>query len=125
MDECQAIGSARSMTTTLIGCVNALGHSLSKFLPFLGQQCINDCMSGCNFYANDVISAFKQSDILELSRRPRPCATDNQPIFIIHVRLFDVYSSLLISWDRRKNIIILPAPTFHVVQIPNVVFGPV
>lgn len=133
--KCQAITSPRSTTTTLIGCINALGHALPPYFVFKGKRFNPDLLKGSCVGTKGVMSdsGWSNSQLfqqyLEEHFLPyvRPCASDNQPILLIYDGHTSHKSPSLISWAKENNLIlfVLPAHTSHILQPLDVaVFGP-
>ncbi|XP_053372904.1 uncharacterized protein LOC123565518 [Mercenaria mercenaria] len=131
----QAITSPRSTTTTLIGCVNAIGNYVPPFFVFKGKRFNPDLMESTSSGARGEMSesGWSNGDIFKkyLTEHflpyARAGADTSQPILII----FDGHSShispSLIKWARSQNIIlfVLPAHTSHILQPLDVsLFGP-
>lgn len=131
----QAITSPRSTTTTLIGCVNAVGNSVPPFFVFKGKRMNSDLMDGASTGARGEMSesGWSNLEIFEtyLKEHFLPFAragTDtSQPVLLI----FDGHSShvspTLIKWAQSQNLIffVLPAHTSHILQPLDVsIFGP-
>jgi hypothetical protein len=131
----QAITSPRSTTTTLIACINALGHSIPPFFIFKGVRFNPELMKGATFGSKGVMSEtgwsngqiFKEYLKDHFLPYARPCALDKQPILLIYDGHASHKNPELIKWAREQGIIlfVLPAHTSHVLQPLDVaVFGP-
>ena len=130
----QAIVSPRSTTTTLIGCVNALGNALPPFFIFKGKRYNPDLMKGASTGARGVMSdsGWSNGDIFQqyLQDHFLPHVkgqTKDDPVLLIYDGHASHVSSKLIEWAKTNNIIlfVLPAHTSHLLQPLDVaIFGP-
>ena len=131
----QSITSPRSTTTTVIGCVNAVGNSLPPFFVFKGKRFNPNLMKGASPGSNYAMSESGWSngqifkDYLENHFLPNVRSrTDNsQPILILFDGHASHCSSTLIEWAQTHNLIlfVLPAHTSHLLQPLDVsIFGP-
>ena len=130
----QAIVSPRSTTTTLIGCVNALGNALPPFFIFKGKRYNPDLMKGASTGARGVMSesGWSNGDIFQqyLQDHFLPHVkgqTQDEPVLLIYDGHASHISSKLIEWAKGNNIIlfVLPAHTSHLLQPLDVaIFGP-
>ena len=131
----QAITSPKSTTTTVIGCVNAMGNTLPPYFIFKGKRWNPDLMKGASAGANGTLSdsGWSNSDIfktyLEDHFLPlvRPSTSSNQPILLLLDGHASHKSPETVKWAREHGIIlfVLPAHSSHILQPLDVaIFGP-
>jgi hypothetical protein len=131
----QAVTSPRSTTTTLIGCVNAIGNSLPPYFVFKGKRFNPDLMKGKSAGAAGTVSdsgwsnakVFRSYLDDHFLPNVRPFAGNDQHILLIFDGHASHFTPELITWAKSHNIIlfVLPAHTSHLLQPLDVaIFGP-
>lgn len=134
-ERAQAVTSPRSTTTTIIGCVNAMGNHLPPYFIFKGKRQNPDLMKGTSPGSHYTMSDSGWSnaqifrEYLETHFLPnvRRGSNDNQVILLIFDGSSTHTSKQLIEWAISQNLIlfVLPAHTSHILQPLDVaVFGP-
>ena len=131
----QAVTSGSRQTVTVIGCGNALGHSVPPFFVFPGSRMREELLEGSCQGADGDVSETGWSNSVIFRRR----YIENHLLKYLHERskdnpvliLYDGHRShvniSLINWAQTENLIlfILPAHTSHVLQPLDIgCFGP-
>ena len=129
----ESLISPKSSTTTLIGCVNAIGNSLPPYFIFKGKRYNPLLMEGASAgsKANMSDSGWSNLNIFENYLRehflPYAKPTADRPVLLLYDGHSSHVSPNVINWARSNNIIlfVLPPHTSHLLQPLDVaVFGP-
>ncbi|XP_052223865.1 uncharacterized protein LOC127839515 [Dreissena polymorpha] len=129
-----AITSARTATTTVIGCGNALGAQIPPYFVFKGERMREELLEGrtpgaegtvtpTGWSNREVFESYLQNHFLKYVQG----RDKDQPILVLYDGHKSHISLPLINWAKEHNIIlfVLPAHTSHILQPLNVgCFGP-
>jgi len=130
----QAVTSASRSLITVIGCGNALGHSIPPFFVFPGVRMRPDLLEGGSPGADGTVTESGWSNSIVFRRyleqhllKYLPERSPENPVLVMYDGHKSHINLGLIDWAKTQHLIlfILPAHTSHVLQPLDVgCFGP-
>ncbi|XP_060572583.1 uncharacterized protein LOC132730626 [Ruditapes philippinarum] len=129
-----AITSARSSTTTILACGNAIGSQIPPYFIFKGQRMRSELMEGSSPGAQGTVTdsgwsntaiflEYLETHFLKYVQRPN----SETPVLLIYDGHKSHINLQVINWAKDHHVIlmVLPAHTSHILQPLDVgCFGP-